>query len=377
MAELLNNNVLAEIIAAAPVRDGHSGLLSVLHSRYPETQFRLIAERDGCSWGAGIMDQDGKRITDRLGKWVDQELAAANGSAREVWNRHKLSSLIRTERVGSVLHLTAPFGSDPDAFYQLEVLLGPEVATSRLFDPKATLPPEDRFDLLSGPCMVFGESERQILAPARYQFEELVNVKRFLRELVEVDKTNRLAELPDKEQKIIHVTRTSSCTKIDQGVWEIDRDEEFIPFLEMFPHWKDRLPAEYRIFLDWKESSAGREGRRFCDHWWVQTNDWTNPEGKRRLSFIPQWADADGGIALPKITPDWDDSPFGVMESLLQFDSQVGYSFAWYFYMLHGNRIEYSAGSVMAKAIEAGKLRLGDPGDEAVLLRWHGQQYVF
>jgi hypothetical protein len=60
--------------------------------------------------------------------------------------------------------------------------------------------------------------------------------------------------------------------------------------------------------------------------------------------MIPQWADADGGLDLPEIKSSLEASPYGVIEYLDQFDQQVGYPFAWYFYMLHGNRVTSSAG---------------------------------
>lgn len=369
MTELLNKKELAAIIAKSPVTDGHEELLTALHIRYPGTEFRLISEWAGRTWDAGIIDAVGNRITDSLATWINQELIAAGGDAREVWNRHKESGLIRTEREGSVLYLTAPFGADPDMFHQLEIEVGPEVATQRLFDPKAMFPPEDRHDLLSGPSLVFGESERQILAPPCYHLDQLVNVRRFLRELVEVEKANRLAELPEMEKKIVHVH--DIYLGPDGG--QTSRD---VPVLEMCPGWLDWLPPAFRLFQDWQESSAGRGGYLFCDHWWAQTNKWTDHEGRRRLSIIPQWVEADGGLNLPKISLDWEDSPYGVIEMLLQFDRQAGYPFAWFFYMVHGNRISHSAGSVVAKAIKEGRLRL-PPCDEAVLLRWDERQYGF
>ena len=116
MIELLNQKELAAIIAKIPVTDGHEELLTALHTRYPGTEFRLISEWAGRTWDAGIIDAVGNRITDSLATWINQELIAAGGDAREVWNRHKESGLIRTEREGSVLYLTAPFGADPDMF---------------------------------------------------------------------------------------------------------------------------------------------------------------------------------------------------------------------------------------------------------------------
>jgi hypothetical protein len=112
--ELLNINELSKIIAATPPTFGHNPLLEALSVRYPNTPFKLLQEYDGRTWDVGIIDANGNRVTDKLGQWIDQELATVNGSALEVWCRHKDEGLIRTERVGNCLYLVAPYGPDPD-----------------------------------------------------------------------------------------------------------------------------------------------------------------------------------------------------------------------------------------------------------------------
>lgn len=375
MPEILNSTELAATITAAPVANDHAGLLTALRFRYPDTEFRLVGTRNGRSWEPGIIDQDGNRVTYSLGEWINQELAAADGDAREMWQRYKDSRLFRTEWVGSVLYLAAPYGPDPDAFFQLEVLAGEEVTTRLMFDPSPSWEPADRFDLVSG-GVPLEEEQRRVLSPARYQLDQLTNIRRFLRELAEVERANRLAKLPEMEKKVIHNVHTIIGPQVGPGEREFSQEEKFTPFLELFPDWLDREPSAIRLFRDWMESSAGRSGARLCEHWFIQTGEWTDNDGLRFLSLTPQWADADGGLDLPEITPDWEASPYGVMESLSQFDQDAGYPFAWYFYMLHGNRIAHSAGSVVAKGIKDGKLRFSDH-DELVLLRWYECQYGF
>ena len=146
-----------------------------------------------------------------------------------------------------------------------------------------------------------------------------------------------------------------------------------------------KLRLQQSIFEKYKGMGAtefGSELRHIiyieeAHNWYITTSDWKNESGRRQLSLIPQWADADGGLDLPKISPDWDASPYGVMEFLSRFDLQSGYSFAWYFYMLHGNRITSSAGNVIAKAIKAGWIHPFPECDERVLLGWYERQYGF
>ncbi|ANA41795.1 hypothetical protein A2G06_16795 (plasmid) [Geobacter anodireducens] len=376
MPELLNSNELAVAVASAPVTDGHTALLDALNARYPSAGFRLVGEREGRTWQPGIIDREGARVADSLVVWIDQELAAAGGDAREVWRRHKDSGLVRTEWSGSVIYLASPYGSDPDAFFQLEVMVGKEVTTRQMFDPNPWELPVDRFDLISGGVR-FGDEDQRILSPPRYQLDALTNVRRFLRELVEVEKADRLSKLPKMEQKVIHVSRTTIGPQSGPGTWEFSQESEDVRFLDMFPDWLERRPAGLRFFQDWQESSPGKSGLRLCDHWFITTNDWHDKDGKRQLSLTPQWADADGGLDLPEIHSDWDASPYGVMESLSEFDKSAGYPFAWYFYMLHGNRIGHSSGSVVARAIMAGKMKPLPAWDETVLLRWEADRYGF
>lgn len=369
MPELLNINELTKVITSTGPEPGHGPLLAALNERYPKTPFKLQEENDGRSWSVGIIDKAGNRVTDRIGLWVDQQLAENADSAQAVWKKYKDAGLIRTERVGSVLYLIAPYGPDQDQFYQLEVLCGPELTTQKLFDPDPMFPAEDRHDLLSGPSLMFSDSERVELAPAAYEFSRLVNIRHFLRKLVESKRLNNLERLPELEKKVIHIQEVSYGEECETETYDI-------PFLDLAPDWLDRTPPELRLFQDWTESSAGKGGHRLCDHWWMQTNEWP-VNGRKQYSLIPQWVSADGGLDLPEILPDWDDSPYGVMEDLSQFDNQAGYPFAWYFYALHGNRIGASAAGVIAQAIRDGKMKPLPECDEMVLMRWRKDSYGF
>lgn len=368
MRELLNINELKNIISAAEPSPDHRQLLSALNDRYPKTPFQLQEENAGRTWSVGIIDQTGKRLTDRIGQWVDQQLVEHGGSAQAVWRKYKDTGLIRTERVGSVLYLVAPYGPDQDQFYQLEVLCGPEMTTQKLFDPDPLFPAEDRHDLLNGPPFMFSDSERTELAPAEYEFSRLVNIRRFLSDLIESKRLNNLERLPELEKKVVHIQEVSYGDDCETETFDI-------PFLDLAPNWLDRTPPELRLFQDWAESSAGKNRHRLCDHWWMQTNEWP-VNGRKQYSLVPQWAAADGGLDLPIISPDWEASPYSLMEQLQQFDRRVGYPFAWYFYMLHGNRITHSAGSVIGNAIKEGHLGIPEC-DEKVLLRWRDLQYGF
>lgn len=371
-SELLNHNELATIINAVTVTADHSELLTAIKDRYPAVSFNLIARREGYSWKPGLVDRDGNGVTDNLMTWIDQELLAAGNDAREVWRRHKDAGLVKTEWKGERIYITVPFGKDPDAFQQIEILAGSETTAQDFLDLSPTYAPEDRGDLISGPCMVYGPHEQKILSEPQYRFEGITNIKRFLRQLVELHKAEKLAKLPDMEKRTI---RVQDIMMGDEGQ-ESSQTKE-VPFFELCPDWLDRKPSEFRFFQDWMESSGGRAGRLLCDHWFIQHRDYTDPKGKRSMYLCPQWADADGGLDLPEIAPDHEASPYGVMDSLSEFDRQAGYPFAWYFYMLHGNRVTSSAGGVVARAIIDGRINPLPECDTKVLLRWNIEMYGF
>jgi len=141
------------------------------------------------------------------------------------------------------------------------------------------------------------------------------------------------------------------------------------------PDWIDAPRGEIRFLRDWAESSAGGSGARLCEHWSLQLYDYTH-DGKRHMGFTPLWAAADGGLKLPKIEARKCATDAFLMERLEQFDRKAGYPMAWFFYLVHGNRLSYQVGDRVAKGIQEGRIAL--PGHDAkVVMRWHERPYGF
>lgn len=130
---------------------------------------------------------------------------------------------------------------------------------------------------------------------------------------------------------------------------------------------------EFRFSLDWQASSAGRSGARLCDHWWLELKDYTY-EGERHMAFIPQWAQADGGLNLPQIEAGG--SIFSLMDALERFDRKAVYPSAWFFYMVHRNRMGRAVGEMVVEGIKGGKIGLPEC-DKNVLLLWGERPYGF
>jgi hypothetical protein len=150
------------------------------------------------------------------------------------------------------------------------------------------------------------------------------------------------------------------------------RSQTAIPYLEYEPlpsGWIEQPGREERFFNDWKASSAGSYPMgRF---WFLRTSDYVHDDGRHHVGFIPQ------AVVWPRATIRVRDrSRLTLIERIARFDRKVGHPFAWFFYMVHGNRIIDTVGSEIAAGVRKGNIRL-DPRDEAVLMAWAKDPYSF
>jgi hypothetical protein len=79
---------------------------------------------------------------------------------------------------------------------------------------------------------------------------------------------------------------------------------------------------------------------------------------------------------LPKIETRSGETVFSLMDRLQRFDEQLGCAMAWYFFLLHGNRVVSSVGDQLAEAADDGATTLPS-WDRAVLLGWKATPYWF
>ena len=361
-AEIFNVDELADIAAAATYHPTHAGLLGALRARYPGSALSLIASLGPWSRDAdSLVDLHGNPVTDHFRQWIKGEYHKAGDDAKAVYAKHKDAGLRISEVNGDTAIITVPFDSQPDGFLQIEVEADQVVAERALFDDR--FPPADLQDLLHPFSMVSRDTIE--ISPWQYRFQRVTNIRRFCQEMAELHRMKRRGDLAKMAARKVRIIEGGEPAPHITGV----------PFLELYPDWLAQPMKEIRLLADWRESSAGRGGHRFCDHWWLKLGDCTY-QGERHMDFIPYWAAADGGLELPSLSASEYDSVFDLMSELEKFDKRTGYPFSWFFYMVHGNRMGTEVGRRVVEAVTVGKVGLPEP-DRRVLLRWSERGYGF
>ncbi|TCS61748.1 hypothetical protein [Varunaivibrio sulfuroxidans] len=232
--------------------------------------------RRGWHRAGGIVAADGARIAESLPEWI------ASKAGEDVLDLYE-GLLARAPRVtrldGATHYFAAPTGSQPWDFIQIEIEELTEVADRLLFDPD--LPPDDIQDIGDplDPLKVAGEG----IAPPFYRFHRYLDVAR------ELDHFSRAPGAPE--------------------------------------------PLK-RLMGEWAASSAGRQ-ERFCDHWALRTLNYTDRFGAQRIEAFPistfQGAPAAYRADAPLRGAD-------LARFIHDFDREVGYPMAWYFFMLTSNK---------------------------------------
>jgi hypothetical protein len=128
-----------------------------------------------------------------------------------------------------------------------------------------------------------------------------------------------------------------------------------------------------RLFEDWAASSAGRSGARFCDYWFVECVDWTDPNTCARQMELRLGSTCTKRLA--KVDAESGDAQafFGKLQAL---DRRSGHRFGWYFHMLRGDCVRFASGYRALKEVERGAVALPEP-DRQVLKAWGDRNYGF
>lgn len=337
----------------------HGGMIEQLGKLYPALAFRtaLDVDRGGLAHGR-ILTADGELISASARRWVAEQLDAAGGDVQAVYGRYGKSSLIRTARRFRTLYLVAPIGPRPEDFIQLQLEIWTEYRARHLLPDREmwlarTPRPEDLLELVYP-----DESSPPIVAPA-YSLVRVDPIPVFL------ERCARLYQL--EQSRSIDEMKGRVATQIDvpTGV------ERTLPMLDVFPEAAlPRVAPLQRLMFDWEESSAGRTGTRFEDHWALELHE-GREAGAEWCYAIPMWT-------IKKRLPDANKArPRGAaanLDWLHRFDEKAGHRFAWFFFLLHGNLV---AGEVGEAIVRSGQVQQLPACDRTVLMRWYHNQYGF
>ncbi len=361
---------VTELIGACSPEPKHAALLSVLRRFEALAEAKLVTKRggDGSHYLSRrkVLTASGAVVHDDHVAWLREELESDGGDAPSTFARLARSGYLLSKCDLTRLYFVHDRAGESQAdFIQIVVLQENERLDVRAFSDFAWFTPKDLADLVDlavGPELP--EADRRDVGLPRYRLESLIDVEAFVRE----------AEAQDHRLRAGVRARTYAVTASYRPAAEQKAGPEDVrTHDELFPGW-DKYPVKTRrLFLDWANSSAGRSGARLCDHWVMTFSDWVDPStGQRHLSLVPNWTFAK---QLAKVEARKGDA-YTHFGRLLTLDRRVKVPFGWYFYMLHGNRVDSeSAERVLADA-EAGLIVLPEH-DYRVLSAWHEQPYAF
>jgi hypothetical protein len=263
---------IVEACARTPVSSGGASLARALSDALPDWHFRHALARGGWYRLGGVIDEQGRKISDNLEQWVEDALDACDGDMQQLIEENEGRTLFATRLVGQTHYLTASVGDDTDDFLQLEIEDLQEMKVHRLFSNEPTTL-EELVDPRGG-----NEAPSPFGLPC-YRLRRIQHIGAFLRRM--------LAQKPE--------------------------------------------PAPiHRMIEDWSKSSAGGTSA-YANHWVIATREHLDRYHQPifRAQPIPTLAGDP-----PEFDASPDTSGLKLQEALNRFDRAVGYPLAWYFHML-------------------------------------------
>ena len=290
-------------------------LLNKLQQLIPDFPLTLVFVGDEWYKLGGVVDMDGKRIANDLIEWVERTYLECGQNLHTLIDYSLEQKLIATKQTGKTLFFVVQTGDRAEDFTLIEIDKTHEVSDRMLVDELH--PPEDLEEFID-PMQPFC-IESFCFGHSRYTYRRKTDVKLFM--------------------EVIN----------------------------------ERHPGEHpvqRFMDDWNRSSAGQK-HRMSNDWIIRPYRYTGRFGEQivnvelintHVNHLPHLEDFAGkkGSALGNV--------------LSRFDRQVGYPFAWFFYMLKGKLVStHSAESVYRDL--ANDFAYLPQRDEAVVRDWIASPY--
>ncbi|VAX12361.1 hypothetical protein MNBD_GAMMA24-1227 [hydrothermal vent metagenome] len=279
-------NELIHACTQARPDDGQHDLLLRINNTVKDLEFQHVLSRSGWHRPGGIVDRNGKRITNNLRIWAEQE---SDGDILALLDKYADRGWFATRLLGATHYLVATTGSGSTDFIQLEVEELQEVLARPLFDPDWY--PESLEEFVEP--IDFPELEPEPVGDPRYLFRRAIPIAKTLEELRE------------------------------EGIGS----------------------RRMRRFLrDWNKSSAVMNGYLW-NHWVIRFIPYTDRYGDRKFNLKPLTTYKD---MVPDVDGALIQRGAGLANLIREIDRQAGYPMAWYFFMLTTPGIKHEiAWSVM------------------------------
>lgn len=358
---------LPEAVAAAKVAPRHKALLGAMSQFERLRGVRFLTSRGGGGSMYRVMckvlNADGQLVSEDRDRWLAEQLDG-HGSASSVYEALKDSGYMVSKCEVENLYFVIDRGGPQANFAQIQVDVLTEYVDRPLFDWFTHASPRDLHDLQRDAAPA---EERKLLAAPAYELNQVVDVPRFF-DLARALHEERRQLM--RQRKVVVSEQRSDGKAGDSYVTTLaGMDEDF----ERFPWWRGE-----RLLHDWTLSSAGRSGARLCQHWVLEFQDYQHPmtersrlAGQRFADVVPMWTHR-FKMAEVKRAP----SVQALYDKLLSIDRRTRVPFAWFFYLLHGNRVNDGAGRTVFDAAERGEIMLPEH-DYQVLRRWNERPYGF
>lgn len=311
----LSGQVIAECCKKIIPGQTDELLLTKLQALAPEYPMRLALSGDEWYRLGGVVDMEGKRIASDLIEWVERSYLECGQNLQTLIDYALEQKLIATRQTGKTLYFVVQTGERSEDFTLIEIDKTHEISDRMLVDEAN--PPEDLEEFID-PLQPFS-IESFCFGHSRYTYRRKTDVKLFM--------------------EVIN----------------------------------ERHPGEHpvqRFMDDWNRSSAGQHCR-MSDDWIIRPYQHTGRFGEQivnveiintHASNLPHLEDFVGkkGNALSNV--------------LSRFDRQVGYPFAWFFYMAKGKLVSPHSAEAVYRDI-SGDFAYLPQRDEAVLRDWIASPY--
>lgn len=290
-------------------------LLTKLQALIPDYPLQLALTGEEWYKLGGVVDMNGQRIASDLIEWVERTYIECGQNLQTLIEHARELQLIATKQTGRTLHFVVQTAAAAEDFVLLEIDKTLEVSDRMLVNENT--PPDDLeefIDPLHPFCI-----ESYGFGHSRYAYRRKTDVRLFM----EVINERHIGEHPVQ-----------------------------------------------RFMDDWNRSSAGQKNAMSAD-WIIRPYRHTGRFGEQIVNVelinthknhLPHLEDVTGkkGSALGN--------------ALNRFDRQVGYPFAWFFYMLKGKLVTTDNAEAVFKDI-SGDFAYLPKRDEAVLRDWIASPY--